>query len=567
MRFPTIDAILFDMGRTLRHTVKDPDAQEQWLQKLLPITRLNCSTTELADLLTRRAQDYKLWGEVSLVELNPCELWQQWLLPEQPAEYVADNFLEMNRYWRKAIGEGTLYPHAEEVIKTLFQRGYRLAIVSNTVSSEETPNLLAKYNLTGYFETVVLSCNFGTRKPSASIFHAASGYMGVEPYHCAYIGDQIDRDIYGSKIAGFAASIFFDHGDETHSAQGKPQATPDEVIHSLSDLLELFPDRYTRKPRFQYYQGAAPSGLNRWNVSLSTMWTFENNIPLDKTPAVLDQMEINALELNHSIRTKDISGVDLANLPIRSLHEPCPADVSLSALAQKDWLVSAVDEVKREQGMRMIKRSIDLADRLGVNHIVVHPGTVGLSNADEKKLRKLIEAGQDHSSEADQIRERMIEQRAIAAPVRLAAVIRSLKELLNYIGQRPIYLALENRYHYMDIPSPLELGELLSLAGPDRLGFQLDIGHARALERMEFFPMLGWLEQHGPRIKGVHLHDVVMLEDHTAPGKGEIDFSSFASLIPPEAQRTLEVRGYNSIDSVRESLQLLAKKGIVKRIQ
>ncbi len=166
-----------------------------------------------------------------MVELNPCELWQRWLLPEESPEYVAVELLEMNRYWRKAIGEGTLYPHAEEVIKTLFQRGYRLAIVSNTVSSEETPKLLAKYGLTRYFETIVLSCSFGTRKPSASIFHSASSYMGVEPYHCAYIGDQIDRDIFGSKIAGFAASIYFDHGDETITKQGKSQTQPDAVIH------------------------------------------------------------------------------------------------------------------------------------------------------------------------------------------------------------------------------------------------------------------------------------------------------------------------------------------------
>lgn len=566
MRFPTIDAILFDMGRTLRHTIKDPAVQETWLQKLLPLTRLNCSTTELADLLTRRAQDYKLWGEVSLVELNPCELWQKWLLPEESAEYVAANYLEMNRYWRKAIGEGTLYPHAVEVVKTLFERGYRLAIVSNTVSSEETPNLLAKYDLTRYFETVILSCNFGMRKPSASIFHAASGFMGVEPYHCAYVGDQIDRDIYGSKIAGFAASIYFNHGDETHSTTGKPHAHPDAVITSLADLLNIFPDRYTGKPKHQYYQGPAASGHNRWNVSLSTMWTFENKIPLDKTAAVLDQMEVNALELNHSIRSQELVGIDLTDLPVRSLHEPCPADVSLSGLAKKDWLVSAVDEQKREQGVRMIMRSIDLADRLGVNHIVVHPGTVGISNSAEMHLRKLIEAGQESSPEANQIRTQMIEERASAAPARLASVIRSLKELLEYIGQRPIYLALENRYHYMDIPTPVELGELLSIAGPDQLGFQLDVGHARALERMGFYPMRGWLEQHGTRIKGVHLHDVVMLEDHAAPGKGDIDYDSFASLIPAEAQRTLEVRGYNSIESVREGLHLLADKGIVKQI-
>ena len=566
MKFPTIDAILFDMGRTLRYTVKKPAIQETWLKKLLPLTRLSCTTTELADLLTQRAQAYKLWGEKSLVELNPAEIWQQWLLPEESPEYIQSNYLEMNRYWRKAIGEGALFPDASNVIVTLFQRGYRLAIVSNTVSSEETPKLLEKYGLTRYFETVVLSCNYGTRKPSAAIFHSASGYMGVEPYHCAYVGDQIDRDIYGSKIAGFAASIYFDHGDNTNSVDGKPQAIPDEVIHSLSELLDIFPDRYQNRPVAPTYLGNVAI-QNPWNVSLSTMWMVENKIPLDKSLQVLDDLGLNSLEINHSIRTHDLTNIDLAPLPIRSLHEPCPADVSLSTLSQKDWLVSSPDEKKRQQGVRMIMRSIDLADRLGVHHIVVHPGTVGLSNTEEKKLRKLIEAGLGDSAEAENLRHQMRNQRVVAAAERIRAVKLSLAELLEYIGTKPIHMALENRYHYMDIPSPSELGELLELADSEKIGFQFDIGHARALDRMGFYPMQEWLEKYGNRILGVHLHDVVMLEDHAAPGKGDIDYSFCAQYIPAKAQRTLEVRGYNSILAIREGLELLADKGIVSRME
>ena len=565
MRFPTIDAILFDMGRTLRTNIKDPAAQQEWLRKLLPLTRMECSTSELAEILTQRAQAYKVWGEKSLVELSPCELWQQWLLPDQPTDYVAQNYLEMNRYWRKAIGEGTLYPRAVEVIRTLFQRGYRLAIVSNTVSSEETPNLLAKFGLTQYFETVVLSCNLGTRKPSASIYHAASGYMGIEPYHCAYVGDQIDRDIYGSKIAGFAASIYFDHGDDTYLVEGKPQAVPDAVITDLSNLLEIFPDRYTNRPASSIYYGKSAKN-NPWDVTLSTMWTYENKIPLDKTLPVLDKLELNALEVNHSIRSADLTGIDLAGIPILSLHEPCPADVSLAILSQKDWLVSATDEIKRQQGVRMIMRTIDLAERLGVQHIVVHPGTVGLPNTDEKLLRKWIESGQGDSEDAKALRQQMLSNRNEVCLVRMDSVVKSLKELLEYIGKRPIHLALENRYHYMDIPTPVELGELLKLAGPDQLGFQLDVGHARALERMGFYSMREWLEKYGNRIMGVHLHDVVMLEDHAAPGKGDIDYAAIADFIPEQAQRTLEVRGYNTLESIQTGLHLLEQAGLVKRM-
>ncbi len=179
---------------------------------------------------------------------------------------------------------------------------------------------------------------------------------------------------------------------------------------SLRELLEIFPDRYHNKPAHQCYYGQIQSH-KPWDVTFSTMWMVENKISLDKSLAVLDELDLNALEINHSIRTQDLAGIDLTPLPIRSLHEPCPADVSLSTLSQKDWLVSSTDENKRQQGVRMIMRSIDLADRLGVHHIVVHPGTVGLGNAHEKKLRKWIEVGQGNSDDANELRQQMMDLR------------------------------------------------------------------------------------------------------------------------------------------------------------
>ena len=565
MTSPLINTIYFDMGWTLRHTVKDPIKQQYWLNKIIQMTGLSWTPAEMAAKFTERAQAYKKWGENSLVELHPEELWLKWLLPEFPEEFVLANAIEMNRYWRKAIGEGELYPHAAEVISELFHRGYRLGIISNTVSSEETPNLIKKYGIDRYFEIVILSCDFGKRKPDPSIFHAATEWMGVDPSTCAYVGDQIDRDICGSKRAGFSLAIQIEHAPRPKEDQGDPVEKPDHIIHSLSELLDIFPKRYqiSPNPLGSKYQ---TKEKQIWNVSLSTMWSVENKVSLPDLLPVLESLELDGIELNHGIKSEDLMGFDLKCLPIRSLHEPCPADVSMSTLSKKDWLVSATDEEKRQQGVRMIMRSIDLAHELEIHHMVVHTGNAGLTDNDEKKLRKLFEAGQKGTDEYLALKQDMISSRKSVSESRLNSVVLSLKELLAYASGKNIRLALENRYHFMDIPSPEEMEILLNLAGPDRLGLQFDVGHAQTLDAFGFYPFMEWINRFADRIIGLHLHDVRGVVDHYAPGLGEVDYRQFAQFIPADAQRTLEVHGTNSPNDISASLQLFSQVGLIHRM-
>ena len=99
-----------------------------------------------------------------------------------------------------------------------------------------------------------------------------------------------------------------------------------------------------------------------------------------------------------------------------------------------------------------------------------------------------------------------------------------MRELLEYAGRSGICLGLENRYHYFDIPSQDELALLLELAGPERIGFIYDVGHATAHGPAGFLSRREWLERFGDRIVGTHLHDVIGFTDHHAPGLGEVDF-------------------------------------------
>ena len=136
--------------------------------------------------------------------------------------------------------------------------------------------------------------------------------------------------------------------------------------------------------------------------------------------------------------------------------------------------------------------------------------------------------------------------------------------MLNYAASFRIRLGLENRYHYFDIPSLDEMGELLALASLEQLGFVYDVGHAQAMHSLGFFPHEGWLRRYASRIIEVHLHDVTGVKDHRAPGLGEVDFDMVASYLPKDAIRTFELQRTNSPEQVKASLKYLVEHGCVK---
>ena len=182
----------------------------------------------------------------------------------------------------------------------------------------------------------------------------------------------------------------------------------------------------------------------------------------------------------------------------------------------------------------------------------------------EKELRKLFDAGKTETDEYLGYKQKMIKRRTDLIGPCFEAVKKSLLELLDYAGQFRIRLGLENRYHYFDIPNPDEMGELLALANPNRLGFIYDVGHAQAMDRLGFFPHEEWLRRYASRIIEVHLHDVIGVKDHYAPGLGEVDFGMVASYLPDEAIRTFELQATNSPEQVKAGLKYLVETGCVK---
>jgi sugar phosphate isomerase/epimerase len=380
--------------------------------------------------------------------------------------------------------------------------------------------------------------------------------MDVPPERCAYIGDQPHRDVAAARKAGFARTVIL-RGQKYHSdLQPGDALSPDHTIENLKELLDIFPPRSKEKRQTPTTDGPV------YDASLSTMWAKHNFPVLGDFFLAAQRLGFSKIELNHRVNSRMLDSVDLSNYRISGIHEPCPADISVETLKGRDWMISSQDEECRQQGVASIKRSIDLAATLSVQTVVMHTGHVSLDTTLEKKLRQLFQSGLKDSAEYLETKSLMIEERLKLSAPRFEAVVKSVKELLS-AAPRGVRLGLENRYHYFDIPTPDEMSELLALADPDLLGLIYDVGHATVNDRLGFFPGDGWLRRFGDRIFGTHLHDVIGISDHHAPGMGDVDFRRVAEYLPSQAFRTLEVLSVITPQQIKTGLNKLVEAGCV----
>jgi sugar phosphate isomerase/epimerase len=300
------------------------------------------------------------------------------------------------------------------------------------------------------------------------------------------------------------------------------------------------------------------------NAALSTMWAITNFPDLNEFFKVAESLGVTKIELNHQVDSRMLSSVNWDHYQLSSIHEPCPADVSTKDLVNRDWVISSTDEDCRKQGVQAVINSIQLAAKRGAPVVVVHCGNVTADTGFESKLRGLFKKGETQSADYQKYKLEITQARSAKSVPRLKAVKRSLVELLEIAATHRIKLGLENRYHYMDIPLIDEMEGLLELAGPSQLGFIYDVGHAQALDRLGFIAHEEWLKRYAPRMFGCHLHDVIGLTDHLAPGLGEIDFRMIASYLPVDAFRTLELLPGNTLAQVKHGVSHLVDAGCIE---
>lgn len=137
----------------------------------------------------------------------------------------------VNRDRELLLESARLYDDAIPFLEALRSRGIKVAIVSNC--SEHTRDLLDKLGVTELADTLVLSCEVGTEKPSPEIFRCALDRLGVAAKRALFVDDQPSFCAGGAALGMTAVQIVRGELD------GHIPAAGTTVVRSLPEVEAL----------------------------------------------------------------------------------------------------------------------------------------------------------------------------------------------------------------------------------------------------------------------------------------------------------------------------------------
>ena len=298
-------------------------------------------------------------------------------------------------------------------------------------------------------------------------------------------------------------------------------------------------------------------------VSLSTMWAKGRFSHMAEFAAKAKELGFTHIEANASISPRMLSELLETTVPISSIHSPCPAVLSSRGIPISSLSLSSLDESERIEVVSFTKQTIDLASNVSAKAIVLHMGEVPIDLSLQDRLYTLCAKSHTQTKEYIQAKEEFVYQRISRVRPYLDAARKSLQELSEYSRQKGIMLGLETRFHLHEIPNIAEMAELLNEAPESLVGYWHDIGHAEVQQQLGFSLHEEWLSRFKHRMIGIHLHDVLGLSDHQAPGKGDVNWEMLTKYLPPGIVKVCEIGEWNDEEQIQGVVNFLQKEGIV----
>ena len=198
-----------------------------------------CHTCEI----TYTPETYRLYHEINKVlwaAFDRGEVTKEFVTLERYVRFL--RALQLNRdpaqcnhVYLTALGEGFFpLPHAEEVCRTLAERGHRLYIVTNGVASVQK-NRLKLCSFGHLFQQLFISEEAGASKPDKAYFdHVRSQLPEFTAENALVIGDSLATDIRGANNAGLPCCWF-----NPKSIAAPEDLQIDYEIRNLRELLHI----------------------------------------------------------------------------------------------------------------------------------------------------------------------------------------------------------------------------------------------------------------------------------------------------------------------------------------
>jgi|YNPNPStandDraft_1061719.scaffolds.fasta_scaffold00448_27 sugar phosphate isomerase/epimerase len=302
-------------------------------------------------------------------------------------------------------------------------------------------------------------------------------------------------------------------------------------------------------------------------LGISTSWWQDRGLRGEEIVSEAVDLGFAGLELDYRITEamfQRMKPVLRRSVPVLSVHNifPVPQDRGIRAGIADHFLLSSLDPEERSLAVRYGIRTIEHAHEVEAKAVVLHLGKVEMDDP-TRRLKKFYESGR--GMEAEEVCEFLETQRRLRGEKRqrnLDAVLFSLERLNREAEKKGVLLGIENRYHFHEIPDLEEIGLILHAFRGGSIRYWHDVGHAAALEVLGVMKQMDLLSTYRRDMIGIHLHDAKGLEDHLAPGQGEIDFRALAPFLSEVEIKVLEVHPKGDERALEEGLWVLKEAGI-----
>ena len=235
-----IRALLFDINSTLIDIETDERMEEIYraIGHFLTYQGISLHRGELCDLYFQIMKEQFERSTEKYPEFDVVEVWREVLhregsgytraLPPGKLEQLPLLLAELQRgISRKRLRS---FPQAKEVVSQLKQH-YPLAAVSDAQSAYAVPEIRA-VGLYEYLDPIIVSGDYGYRKPDERLFQHALDKLKVLPEHAIFIGNDRYRDIFGAQQLKMKTILFC----PIPAVAQLNEAVPDYIIGQFSDL-------------------------------------------------------------------------------------------------------------------------------------------------------------------------------------------------------------------------------------------------------------------------------------------------------------------------------------------
>ena len=287
-------------------------------------------------------------------------------------------------------------------------------------------------------------------------------------------------------------------------------------------------------------------------IALSTSFASGRFTDGEALLAALEEFDIAGIELEYRINEKVFHQMKpllmRSRLKVVSVHNffPIPGVIKTGKGAGDLFLLSHSDREERLNAVKWTLRTIEHAHELESSVVVLHCGRVEMEPFIDQfgidKLHEFYRSGQIESDEAQAFIAKMIDYRNRKKPRYVDGLLLSLDRLVRVAERYHVILALENRYHYHELPGTDDFLTIFNELDGAPLGYWHDTGHAHVNEVLSMGEADTLLNMNMDRLIGIHLHDAIDLDDHLPPGTGDIDFSKILTGLKPDTIKVIELK-------------------------